>query len=391
VVEATDAVALALLGRLIREGSLDVTLPDGRRRTLRGPRPGPHAAVEIHRPGVGPRVVMGGDIGLAETYMDGDLTTPDLPTLVELATRNLNRWQRRGAARPLQRLLYALKSVRLRARPRGGVASTAAHYELGNDFYRLWLDRTMTYSSAVFDRTDQTLEEAQSAKYRRLAEATDLRGGHRVLEIGSGWGAFAVFAARDLGCPVTTVTISREQHAFVSDLVRREGLGDRVDVRLEDYRHIEGTFDRVVSIEMIESIPEEQWPGYFNGIHRLLRSNGRAGLQIIVMADEFWEPSRGNEHFIGRYIFPGCGIPATRVLRRLASEAGLRWRSEQAFGHSYARTLAEWRRRFESAWPLIAEMGFDDRFRRMWECYLSFCEGGFRGGRLDVKQIVLER
>jgi cyclopropane-fatty-acyl-phospholipid synthase len=248
----------------------------------------------------------------------------------------------------------------------------------------------MTYSSAVFAREDMSLEEAQREKYLRIAQAAGLRAGMRVLEVGSGWGGFAAFAAAELGCTVTTVTVSGEQATWVEKLMADRGLGDRVEVRLEDFARTPGTYDAIVSIEMIESIPRTRWVEYFRALADRLGPGGRIGLQAITVADRHWASSDANPDFIRRYVFPGGQVPSPGVLRADAAVAGLRTTARQGYGSSYALTLAEWRRRFDAAWPAIAGLGFDERFKRMWQYYLSYCEGGFRAGRTDVSQIVLE-
>jgi cyclopropane-fatty-acyl-phospholipid synthase len=268
--------------------------------------------------------------------------------------------------------------------------TTVQHYDLGNDFFRAWLDRSMTYSSGVFVRDDASLEEAQREKYRRIAAAADLRPGMHVLEIGSGWGAFAEYAAGELGCRVTTVTVSREQATWVEKRMAERGLGDRVSVRLEDFARTTGTYDAIVSIEMIESIPRSRWPEFFGVLGARLASGGRVGLQAITVGDRHWASSNANPDFIRRYVFPGSQVPSPSVFRADAQGAGLRLTARRGYGSSYARTLAEWRQRFDAAWPTIAELGFDERFKRMWQYYLSYCEGGFRSGRTNVSQIVLE-
>jgi cyclopropane-fatty-acyl-phospholipid synthase len=248
----------------------------------------------------------------------------------------------------------------------------------------------MTYSSAVFAREDMSLEEAQREKYRRICAAAGLREGLHVLEIGSGWGGFASYAAGEVGCRVTTVTDSHEQAGWVEKLVAEEGFGDRVEVRLEDFSRTPGMYDAIVSIEMIESIPRTRWPALFRVFADRLRPAGRIGLQAITVGDRHWASSNANPDFVRRYVFPGGQVPSPGVLRADASGAGLRIVARAGHGASYARTLGEWRRRFDAAWPTIADLGFDERFRRMWQYYLSYCEGGFRSGRTDVGQIVLE-
>jgi cyclopropane-fatty-acyl-phospholipid synthase len=273
---------------------------------------------------------------------------------------------------------------------RGPLRTTVEHYDLGNDFFRPWLDRSMTYSSGVFTDAATTLEEAQAEKYRRIALAAGLTEGMHVLEIGSGWGAFAGYAAGELGCRVTTTTVSKEQAAWVEDLIEARGLEDLVEVRLEDFALTPGAYDAIVSIEMIESIPRSRWPAYFGVLRDRLVPGGSIALQVITVADRHWRSSNANPDFIRRYIFPGSQVPSPAIVRVDAEQAGLRLVARQGYGASYARTLAEWRRRFESAWPGMAQLGYDERFGRMWRYYLAYCEGGFRAGRTDVSQLVLE-
>ncbi|MGZ8603011.1 MAG: class I SAM-dependent methyltransferase, partial [Actinomycetota bacterium] len=264
------------------------------------------------------------------------------------------------------------------------------HYDLGNDFYAEWLDESMTYSSGVFAEPHESLEDAQRRKYVRLAARTGVQEGDHVLEIGSGWGGFAVYLAGELSCRVTTVTVSKEQHEYVEKLVVEHGLVDRVDARLQDFRTVEDSYDRIVSVEMMESIPKRLWDPFFRQLRACVRAGGSIGLQLIVVADRHWRESDEHPDFVRRYIFPGGQVPAPWVLHELAARHRLGWREDEGFGASYARTLACWLDRFDAAWPRIAEMGFDERFRRMWRYYLAYCGAGFASGRTDVRQIVLD-
>ncbi len=395
-----EDATLALVGSLVRRGHLDVSFASGRTRSF-GSGPGPRADVVVVAPGVVPALLSRGGIGLGESWIRGEWDTSDLAALLEVAARSRDAWLESWPARAVQGAARAARRARgshhaqerrsRRIRSLGAVPSMPAHYNLGNAFYQVWLDPTMTYSSALFDDPGASLEQAQRAKYERMARVAGIRPGERVLEIGSGWGGFAVFAAHELGCHVTTITIAREQHAYVAGLVREQGLERRIDARLQDYRAVAGRFDRIISIEMIESIDEAQWPTYFARLHELVVPGGTIGLQSIVIDDLHWSSYRRHEDFIRTYVFPNSIVPAPSVLRSLAAGAHLRWDAERDFGPSYARTLAEWHRRFEAAWPDVASLGFDERFRRMWRFYLSYCEAGFRTGRLGVRQIVLSR
>jgi cyclopropane-fatty-acyl-phospholipid synthase len=266
-----------------------------------------------------------------------------------------------------------------------------AHYDLGNAFYERWLDAGMTYSSARYEAPGQPLAEAQRNKYLSLARQIDLRSGHHVLEIGCGWGGFAEFAAAEIGAKVTGVTISPSQFDFARKRLFDLGLAERADIRLVDYRDIEGRFDRVASIEMFEAVGEAYWPAYFSKIRDVLSPGGRAGLQIITIRDELFSVYRARSDFMRKYIFPGGMLPSEKRLREETDRAGLEWGSIARFGHNYADTLSEWAARFEAAWDEIRALGFDDRFRRLWSFYLRYCEAAFRTERTNVVQLGLVR
>jgi cyclopropane-fatty-acyl-phospholipid synthase len=368
---------------------MEVRMPDGSRRLLRGAATGPTAEIVLHRPGLASRILRGGAVALGEAYMDGDFDSPDLPTFLELMTLNIEAW----LDTPAGRLREPLSSAwdRVRSPRRGAVPSMREHYDLGNEFYSLWLDDSMTYSSAVFEDTDETLEAAQARKCRLLADDAGVRPGDHVLEVGTGWGSFALFLAKERGCRVTTLTIAPQQAEHARAAAMRAGVADRVDVQLRDYRDLTGTFDAAVSIEMIESIPERLWPGFLRTVSRSLKPGGRFALQSITMSERHWPNHRRHEDFVRAYVFPGGRVPATSVLGRLTSQAGFHWESHREIGPSYALTLAEWNRRFTDAWDQIESLGFGQRFRRMWTYYLSYCEAGFRTGWVGDKQITLVR
>src|SRR5690606_20211155 len=268
-----------------------------------------------------------------------------------------------------------------------------AHYDLGNAFYAAWLDPSMTYSSARFERPDQSLQEAQQAKYAALARLMDLKPGHRVLEIGCGWGGFAEFAAREVGALVTGVTISREQHDYARRRMFEAGLAERADIRLLDYRDVQGRFDRVASIEMFEAVGREYWPTYFQKIHDVLEPGGRAGLQVITIQNSLFEEYDARTDFIQKYVFPGGSLPSEDRMAPVIEKAGLKQTAVDRFGLDYADTLAEWTRRFDAAWTDIRSKSeaFDSRVPRLWRYYLPYCEAGFRSGRTDVIQTALDR
>ena len=385
-----ESLVLALAGR-IETGELSVTLPQGGERIFRGSGEGPEARLHVHNPSVFRRTLLGGSLAFAESYMAGDCDSPDLVALVDLVIQNEAELLQSLDGRPWTRMLPRLSRFLRPNSKRGARRNIAWHYDLGNDFYALWLDPTMTYSAAVFERPGQPLEAAQANKYRRMAELAGIGPGDHVLEVGCGWGGFCSWAAKDIGCRVTAITISRDQYDFAARRLQAEGLRDRVDLRFQDYRDIDGSFDRIVSIEMLEAVGEKYWPRYFTMLRDRLKPGGRAALQVITIGDRLYEAYRNDVDFIRRYIFPGGHLPSPERLRAQVKGAGLAWQGAACIGPHYARTLKIWRRTFEAAWPDIQALGFDERFRRMWRYYLAYCEAGFKTGRIDVLQAVLAK
>ena len=370
-------------------GTLRLVLPNGAIVQRAGDAPGPEATLQLHRWRGLARLLVGGDIGFGEAFVAGDWSSPDLVALLRLAARNLDTLddRLRGAT-----LLRAAARLRHLARPNsraGSKRNIVAHYDLGNDFYRRWLDGTMLYSSALWGGEAGTLEEAQAAKLARIGDLLGLEGGESVLEIGCGWGALAAHLAATAEARVTGLTLSPAQHAWARRVVAEAGVADRVDLRIEDYRDVEGAYDRVVSIEMFEAVGEAWWPTYFETVARRLRPGGRAVLQVITIAEERFETYRRDTDFIQHHVFPGGFLPSPSAFRAAARRAGLDVVEEEAFGLSYAETLAEWRRRFHAAWGEITDLGFDERFRRLWDYYLAYCEAGFREATVDVSLFVL--
>jgi cyclopropane-fatty-acyl-phospholipid synthase len=337
------------------------------------------------------RLMFGGDVGFAEAYLDGDWTTPDLATLIELAALNERALSEVTAGRWFTRLTHRLRHL-LRANTKSGSRrNIEAHYDLGNDFYRLWLDPSMTYSSALYAEPRQSLEDAQDNKLARIMDLLALDGGERVLEIGCGWGRLAERLATERNAHVTGLTLSPSQLAGAKERIAKAGAAEKAELRLQDYRDVTETFDRVVSIEMIEAVGEKYWPNYFGKIAAVLKPGGRAVLQVITIADERFEHYRRNADFIQRYIFPGGMLPSHGVMLKQIRQAGLAFASLETFGESYARTLNEWNRRFQRAWPQIEGMGYSRRFKRTWEYYLAYCEGGFRSKAIDVGLYVMTK
>jgi len=372
-------------------GRLVFVLPSGRELAIEGREPGPEARLIVNDFRFVQRVLAAGDIGFGEGFMAGEWDTPDLSALLEAFTANLDRIQRLLEGGVFVRTLNFLAHVLNRNSRAGSKRNILAHYDLGNAFYSRWLDPSMTYSSARFERPDQPLSEAQRNKYASLARQIGLGPDNHVLEIGCGWGGFAEFAAGEVGARVTGITISPSQYEFAKQRMFEQGLAERADIRLVDYRDVQGQFDRVASIEMFEAVGEEYWPAYFAKIRDVLSPGGRAGLQIITIRDELFAHYRRRADFIQKYVFPGGMLPSEMRLKEETARAGLEWRGIVRFGQNYADTLAEWARRFEGAWDDIRSLGFDERFRRLWRFYLGYCEAGFRTERTNVVQLSLTK
>jgi cyclopropane-fatty-acyl-phospholipid synthase len=378
-------------GSKLRRGTLDVTLPDGRKVRLGGIEPGPAAAMTLTNYGFASRLVRGGDIGVAEAYLRGEWDTPDLTQFLYLFCVNHDLIQMMLGDNPLMRFVQIVRHWFNRNTRRQARRNIYAHYDIGNAFYSAWLDPSMTYSSALFEDDTPDLTAAQHNKYRRLAEAIDLQPGQRVLEIGCGWGGFAEYAAKNYGANVVGLTISKEQRDFAQKRIHDAGLSDKVEIRFQDYRDERGQYDRIASIEMIEAVGEQFWPQYFSQLRDRLLPGGLVGIQAITIQDKFFQTYRREVDFIQRYVFPGGMLPSPEVLKSLGERFGVPVIRERVFGQDYAKTLATWRNNFRAAWPNLMPLGFDDRFRRLWEYYLAYCEAGFLSGNIDVRQVVFAK
>jgi cyclopropane-fatty-acyl-phospholipid synthase len=392
MLEAAAWRAALTMASRIRIGCLTVVEPDGRRHVYGDPSSERRAEIRVHDREAALRVVTSGDTGAGEAYMDGQWSSPDLAGLLSLAALNIESMDLAGS--PLHRITQLPRTLLHRSRRNtvaGSRRNIAAHYDLGNDFYRLFLDETMTYSSAVFQSPDQSLAEAQRNKYRVMAEGAGLRPGMHVLEIGSGWGGFAIYAAGELGCRVTSVTISKAQRDLAVERVRAAGLQDLVDIQLRDYRQIDGTYDAIVSIEMLEAVGAEYYEAFFEACDRALKPGGRLSLQTIAFPDVAFERQRRGANWIQLYIFPGGLLPSLSVVERSLHRTRLLVSVVTVIAPSYVRTLQEWRSRFMANLDAVRARGFDERFIRMWEYYLAISEAGFATGLTQDFQLVLEK
>ncbi|WP_262690534.1 SAM-dependent methyltransferase [Kordiimonas aestuarii] len=375
----------------IKAGNLDVTFPSGARRSYAGAAQlgMPTASIHFVTWSAVTRTVRRGALGFAESFMDGEWRTGDLTDLLRLLAANMDAFEGHLPSTRSWRFFDKARHFANRNTKSGSRRNISFHYDLGNEFYALWLDPSMTYSAALFEDNTSTLEEAQRRKYARIAEAVGIKKGGRILEIGCGWGGFAEYAASQLGCHVTGVTLSREQLAFAQNRLTRQGLNHMVDLRLQDYRDISGQFDHIVSVEMLEAVGQEYWATYFSTLKRLLKPGGRIGIQVITIENDRFPRYSRSVDFVQKYIFPGGLLPSDKVLKQEFSDAGLTLVYQHDFGQDYAQTLEDWRYNFDAAAPEIKKLGFDERFFRLWRYYLAYCEAGFRQKSIDVSHYIL--
>ncbi|SEB03801.1 cyclopropane-fatty-acyl-phospholipid synthase [Thiothrix caldifontis] len=371
----------------IQHGRLTIHL-DGERYVV-GHSDELHATIRIHHPlRLALKCLGKGDLGFGEAYVAGDWSSDHPAALLTLLLRN---WEKFGNTLDNRKLLRKPANWWHNLR-RNSVHNSrkniAHHYDMGNDFYREWLDASMTYSAALYTAPEMTLEQAQRAKYQRILDELQVQPGQTILEIGCGWGGFAELAA-EYGCKVHGITLSREQLAWARHRLAR--FGTQTQMELRDYRHLQGSYDHIVSIEMFEAVGEQYWETYFQTLQHHLKPGGRAVLQIITIGDAWFETYRSRADFIQRYVFPGGMLPSPLRLDTLITDNNLKQINHISFGKDYARTLAEWDQRFIAALPTLRPLGYDQRFERLWRYYLAYCEAGFNEGRIDVIQTTLEK
>lgn len=373
-------------------GTLEAHLPDGSVRILGGRGKGPTAVVHLKSWAALVRLALSGSVGWYRAWDASEWSSPDPVPLFDLFMRNGETLGNAGRSRgPLRWCNRAAHFLNRNSRA-GARRNIHAHYDLGNDFYSLWLDAGLNYSSALFTDPGQTLEEAQTAKVDAILDRLDLRSGGRLLEIGCGWGALAERAVERHDALYTGITLSPAQAEVAQGRLQGIDLSGRARIEICDYRDAQGPYDAIASVEMVEAVGQAYWPAYLDAIARLLRPGGRAAIQYILINDALFERYAASSDFIQAYIFPGGCLISESRFRALAEERGLTWRDEHRFGSAYAETLRQWRERFDTA-AASGQLpsGFDDRFVRLWRYYLQYCEGGFRGGGIDVAQVTLEK
>jgi cyclopropane-fatty-acyl-phospholipid synthase len=381
----------------LRAGSLEIVCPEDTycfgQSSAGQEKDSQQAVIAVHDERFFLRALLAGDVGVGEAYMDGDWSTPDLVAVVRLAVRNLDQLD--GSNRLLtsfRRLADVLEHRGRRNTQAGSRRNIAYHYDLGNDFYRLFLDRTLAYSCAYYEKADDTLEQAQIHKFDRICRRLQLGSRDHVLEIGTGWGGFAAYAAETYGCRVTTTTISQQQHDYARDVFSRSSARERIQLLFEDYRNLRGQFEKIVSIEMFEAVGYEHYDEYFAACNRLLKPDGSMLLQTITIQEAKFQQYRKQSDWIKKHIFPGAELASViEIQRSLARTTGMQLFHMEDIGKHYALTLHEWRRRFLEHLSEVRQLGFDERFVRMWDYYLAYCEGGFRERYISDVQLVLSK
>lgn len=377
--------------KTMKRGRLDIILPDGRHFRADGAEPGYVAKVHVHNTDVFARTVREGDLGFCESYMDGWWSTPDLMAFMDLMHDDMEHIYDGFPGQFLVRFYERMRFWLQNNSKKQARKNISYHYDLGNEFYGLWLDDTMTYSSAKFVTGQESMEAGQIEKYKSMVDQMGVQPGDHVLEIGCGWGGFAEYAAKERGLRVTGLTISQAQHDYAVARMQKAGLSDKVTIKMQDYRDEKGIYDGIASIEMFEAVGEKYWPVYFETLHDRLKPGKNATLQIITVEHRRWHVYKRGVDFIQKYIFPGGMLPSPVVLRQEIEKAGLQVAQSIEFGESYSQTLRRWHDTFNARWDQVQALGFDDRFRRMWNFYLTSCAGTFHSGNCDVTQITVTR
>ena len=365
-------------------GSIILEWPNGNINKIEASQDGPNAKLIIHDNQVAKEIIKGGSVKFAELYISKKVSTDNLTNLIHYFAVNNDQAENTLKISFIKNLFNKFIHFQNKNTKNQAKKNISRHYDLGNKFYEYWLDKSMTYSSAIFHEKTIEIEDAQNNKYKRLAELSSINNGDEVLEIGCGWGGFSEFVARDIGAQIHGLTLSQEQLVFAKERYQKAGLDHLATAAYTDYRDSKGQFDKIVSIEMFEAVGEENWDTYFQSIQQRLASGGVAALQIITIDDQRFQSYRKGADFIQRYIFPGGFLPSQSALGNAIKRNGFELTRSEFFGQSYARTCATWNKQFQHAWPEIQSMGYSLNFKRMWEYYLSYCEAGFLEGCVDV-------
>ena len=371
-------------------GSITIELPNGTKKNINANNNGPNAHLRITDNNVIKEIIHGGSVKFAELYMDKRISSKNLTTLMYYCALNNDQAEETFKISFLRYIYNKFLHFKNRNTTIQAKKNISYHYDLGNQFYRYWLDKSMTYSSAIFSDQHDQLELAQINKYKKLADLSDIKNGDKILEIGCGWGGFSEFLGNNYDCDITAITISKEQYNFANKRIKESNLSKKVKVLFCDYRNIEGKFDKIVSIEMFEAVGKDYWNVFFNKIESILNPNGNIGLQLITIDDKIYDVYKNNPDFIQKYIFPGGMLPSFKILENIINNNSLHIENVNSYANDYAKTLSLWKQEFNKNWKNIEKLGFDETFNLMWNYYLSYCEGGFLSKNIDLKQIKLK-
>jgi cyclopropane-fatty-acyl-phospholipid synthase len=370
-------------------GSIQIEFSDGYIENIKAKKPGPKAMLKINKPNAAKEIIQGGSVAFAESYINKDISTDNLTNLIHYCALNNDQAESTFNISILKKILHKIFHYKNKNTKNQAKKNISFHYDLGNKFYEYWLDKTMTYSSAIFNNKSIELEAAQNNKYKKLAELSAIKNGDQILEIGCGWGGFAEFIGNNYDCNLTAVTISREQYEYTKKRIFDANLSHKIEVLLCDYRNITGKFDKIVSIEMFEAVGKQYWNTFFKKIENILKPKGSISLQLITIDDNIYDVYKTNPDFIQKYIFPGGMLPSDKILKELINKTSLKINSIDSFSKDYAKTLNIWNKEFNKKWDKIEKLGFDENFKLLWNYYLSYCEGGFLSKNIDLKQIKL--
>ena len=361
-------------GRLVKFGNKDETLK---------------ASIKIKKPNFTFNLIKGGSIGFAESYMRDEFETDDLSNLIEITARNIKIIHKFSGLLDLP-IINFIKNIFIKNTKSRSKKNISKHYDLGNEFFSLWLDKTLTYSSAIFEKKTQDLSEAQNNKYQKLINLINPKNGDKVLEIGCGWGGFAEYLGKKYDVKLDCITISKKQYEYAKERIYRCGLNEKVNIQIKDYRDLKDKYNSIASIEMIEAVGQNYLESYFKTLKGNLANNGTAAIQAITIDDSLFDRYKNKQDFIQKYIFPGGFLPSKNSINKYVSENGLTIKSYDSYANHYSNTLALWRNEFNKKWDLIKNQGFDSTFKRMWEFYLSYCEAGFKSKNIDLIQFSLQ-
>ena len=384
----SDKIVFSSL-KLIKKGHLILTNYDDEKYLFGDPSQKLKVKIKINKPGLTYQIVKSGSIGLAEAYMRGDFETDDLTNLIELTAKNINLVYKFSGLLDFS-LFNKIKNFLLKNNKSRSKKNISKHYDLGNEFFSLWLDPTLTYSSAIFDQKDNDLEKAQINKYKKLVELIKPKSGNKILEIGCGWGGFAEYVGKNHDVKLDCITISKKQFEYASNRIFKNGLNEKINIQFKDYRDVKQKYNSIASIEMIEAVGQNYLENYFKTIKTNLVRDGSAAIQAITIDDNLFDRYKTKEDFIQKYIFPGGFLPSKKKLYDLSQNNGLAINQYNSYGLHYSNTLKIWRDEFFKKWEEISKQGFDNKFKRMWHFYLSYCEAGFKSKNIDLIQFSLQ-